>query len=65
MAVTSSHDLLGLLPPGLPDPFTTGDLADALGRPRRLAQQATYCLRQTGAITVVGKRANVVEYSIP
>lgn len=64
LPLASSGDLLGLLPGGLPDPFTTADLASALGRPRRLAQQAAYCLRHTGVITEVGKRANAVEYAV-
>lgn len=58
-------DLLALLPDTLPDPFTTADLAAALGRPRRLAQQAAYCLRESGAITVAGKRGNAILYARP
>lgn len=55
-------DLRGLLPEGLPDPFTTADLADCLRRPRRTAQQLAYCLRRCGAIVAVGKQGNTVEY---
>ncbi len=51
----SSDDLAALLPTGLPDPFTTGDLAGALGRTRRLAQQVAYCLRLCGAVETVGR----------
>lgn len=51
-------DLAGLLPPGLPEPFTTLDLALALGRPRRLAQQMAYCLREAGLCEVVGSIGN-------
>jgi hypothetical protein len=62
LAVTGSHpfatpaDLAALLPDGLAEPFTTADLAAALGRPRRLAQQMAYTLRESGAIVTDGKR---------
>ncbi len=49
-------DLLALVPDDLAEPFTTADLAAALGRPRRLAQQMTYCLRELDLITAVGTR---------
>lgn len=55
-------DLIGLLPHDLPEPFTTADLAEGTARPRRMAQQLAYCLRKTGAIEMVGKRGNAVEY---
>ncbi len=54
----SPDDLAALLPAGLPDEFTTADLAAALGRPRRLAQQMAYCLRHAGVVDVVGKQGN-------
>jgi hypothetical protein len=49
-------DLLALLPAGLPERFTTAQLARALGERRRLAQRMAYCLREMGAIEQVGKR---------
>jgi hypothetical protein len=52
-----------LLPPGLPEPFTTADLAAALGQRRRLAQRMAYCLREMGAVTVVGKRGRAILYA--
>ena len=55
-------DLAALLPPGLPDPFTTADLALGLGRPRRIAQQMAYCLRRIDVLVAVGKRSHAVEY---
>ena len=55
-------DLGDLLPPGLPDPFTTADLAAALGHPRSLAQQMTYCLRAMGTIESVGKIGRTILY---
>jgi hypothetical protein len=52
------------LPGRLPQPFTSRDLAQALGQPRYLAQQMTYCFRKMGAITAVGKRGNALLYSV-
>jgi hypothetical protein len=49
-------DFRALLPPDLPAPFTTGDLAAATGRSRDLAQKMAYCLRAMGAIEVTGRR---------
>ena len=51
-------DAWDLLPVGLPDPFTTGDLADRLDRPEPFAQRVAYCLRLAGAVDVIGKRGN-------
>lgn len=56
-------DLAALLPPTLPDLFTTKDLASALGRPRRLAQQMAYCLREMGVVTAEGKDGRSVLYT--
>ena len=64
VAINNVDDLAALLPPGLPDTFTTADLAAALGRPRRIAQQMAYCLRRAKAIVEVGKRGNTVEYRL-
>lgn len=52
-----------LIPPTLPREFTTAELAVALRRPRRLAQQMAYCLRETGVVAVVGKQGNAVVYA--
>lgn len=54
--------LAGFLPAGLPEPFTTEDLATRLNRPRRTAQQLAYCLRAAGVIVPVGKRGHAVAY---
>jgi hypothetical protein len=53
-------DMLALIPTTLPEPFTTADLAEAIGYPLWLAQKMAYCLRKMGAITVVGKRGRGV-----
>lgn len=55
-------DLTNLIPAGLAEPFTTADLAGAIGRPRRLAQRMAYCLRAVEAIVPVGKSGNAVCY---
>lgn len=62
--LTCAAELTGLLPNGLPDKFTTADLAKRLGRPRRIAQQMAYCLREIDAIDVVGKQGNAIEYHL-
>ena len=62
LEVLSSHvfeqpaDLLALVPPTLPDPFTPVQLAQALGRPAWLARRMTYCLREMGMLAPAGKR---------
>lgn len=63
--IDSTPMLASLLPAGLPSEFTTAELAHALGRPRRLAQQMTYCLRRVRAIEVVGKNGNAIVYARP
>lgn len=58
----SSLDLFDLLHYSLPDPFSTADVAEALGAGRRLGQQWTYCLRETGRIEPVSKSGNAILY---
>jgi len=48
-------DLLGLLPPALPERFTNNDIATHLGISKSLARKMTYCLRKMEEIKVVGK----------
>ncbi|MEZ5420801.1 MAG: hypothetical protein R2708_26130 [Vicinamibacterales bacterium] len=55
-------DYAGLLPGGLPAPFTTADLARALEVDRDLAQKMAYCLRAARAIEPAGKLRNAVVY---
>lgn len=57
-------DLIGLLPTSLPSEFTTADIADSLNVARRTAQQAAYCLRKAGLITMTGKQGNAIEYAV-
>jgi hypothetical protein len=58
-----AEDLWALLPDELPCPFTTRDLAARLQRPLDFAQRVAYCLRWTGAVTVVGKQGNLWMYA--
>lgn len=55
-------DLLALVPLGLPQRWTTADLALAMHHPRRLAQQMAYCLRHLGLVESVGKEGNAILY---
>ncbi len=55
-------DMLALLPAGLPEHFTTADLAEAMGGSRRLAQKMAYCLRKMGGITQIGRRGRAKLY---
>ena len=64
LQLNNAADLVRLMPEGLPETFTTADLADKLGRPRSAAQQMAYCLRKTGVCVAVGKRANSIEYRV-
>ncbi len=59
------EDLLGLLPDGLPDPFTTADLATGMGRTRHAAQEVAYCLRESGAVATAGRDKRGILYRLP
>jgi hypothetical protein len=50
--LSSPKDYLRLLPEDLPDPFTTLDLAQQAGIPRRLAQQMAYSMRAIDMIQI-------------
>jgi hypothetical protein len=56
-------DYIALIPSALPQEFLTSDLAEALGRPRDLAQKVAYCLRNCGLIEKVGSNGNAIVYS--
>lgn len=58
-------DLLDLLPPGLPEPFTTADLVAATGRSKRLAMRAAYCLDRSGAVVRTARHGRLVAYGRP
>jgi hypothetical protein len=50
----SPAELCRLVPAGLPAPFTTRQLSEAIGQPLRLAQMMAYSLREMGALQIVG-----------
>jgi hypothetical protein len=56
------EDFVALLPSTIQGDFTTTDLSSALSNKRRLAGQMAYCLREMGALTVVGKRGRAFIY---
>jgi hypothetical protein len=58
---TPAH-MAALIPGDLPERFTTRDLAKAIKRPRWLAQEMTYCLKNMGVISQVGKQSRSVLY---
>jgi hypothetical protein len=61
----TKRDLLELLPlRGLPSPFDTAELSAAMNKPRWFAQKVAYCLRQTGAAKMDGKRGNSQLYRV-
>lgn len=57
-------DLVRLLGVTLPEPFDSAQLAQAIDRPRWVAQQIAYCFRRTGATREVGKRGNTRLYAL-
>jgi hypothetical protein len=58
----TAADLLRLLPRRMPRQFHTAHLAERLNTPRWTAQRIAYCLRQMGAVEVVGKTGNAILY---
>ncbi len=60
--IDTPADLLGLLPSGLPEPFTTADIVAATGRSKRLAMRAVYCLERSGAVVRLHRRGRYVAY---
>ena len=62
LRIDTPGDLLGLLPVGLPDPFTTADIVAATGRSKRLAMRAVYCLERCGGIERLPRRGRLATY---
>jgi hypothetical protein len=60
----TAGDLAALAPQGLPSPFHSGDLADALAIDRWVAQRIAYCLLHTGAVEQAGKKGNSRLYQL-
>ena len=55
---------LGLLPEGLPDPFTSQDLGSHARIAPKLAQNMLYCLRKMDLLSVVGMSGRRRLYSV-
>ena len=56
ITLRTTEDILAVLPPLPPEPFTTRELADVLGCGTVLAQRTLYCLRAVGIVDAAGKR---------
>lgn len=59
---TCPNDYLKSIPPDLPQPFTTRQLAERLRLRRHISQKMTYCLREMGAIQRAGNQGNAPLY---
>jgi hypothetical protein len=57
-------DWRALLPEKLSGPFTTRDLAEAMGIRRQLAQKMAYCLDKVRVIEVIGRRGRANLYKV-
>ena len=62
MVFTSPHDLLALLPAGLPAEFTTKDLSHEAAVPLRLAQRIVYCLLRLDLVAQAAKVGRLQAY---
>jgi hypothetical protein len=62
--IDTPGDLLGLLPAGVPDQFTSADIAAASGRPKRLATRTAYCLQRAGATHCTGSLGRLRLYEM-
>ena len=60
--LTGMADLFALVDAGLPEPFTTLDLAGAMRSSRRLGQQAAFCFREAGVSRICGRAGNALLY---
>jgi len=59
---STAADLRKLLPRRMPREFHTAHLAQRLKTPRWTAQRIAYCLREMGAVEIVGKEGNAILY---
>ncbi len=59
---STAADLRRLLPGRMPRQFHTAHLAERLKAPRWTAQRIAYCLREMGAVEIVGKQGNALLY---
>ena len=59
------EDFGELLPPTLPEEFTTKDIIESLNIRPAVAQKMSYCLRKMDVVDVVGRRGRALLYSRP
>lgn len=59
---STAQDLARIVPAGMPRPFHSGHLAEALGVKRWIAQRIAYCYRHMGTVIQVGKQGNAHLY---
>jgi hypothetical protein len=64
VTLTAPGDFAALLPSGLPELFTTADLAAGLKISRGLAGKMAYALREMAVLAVVEKRGNAFVYAL-
>ncbi len=62
VTLTCPADCGQLVPATLAQPFTTRDLARALGQTQGLAQKMAYCLRRMDAVEAVGRQGRAYTY---
>ena len=62
LRIDGAEDLLGFVREPLDSPFSTQDLAKAMGQPIELARQLAYCFRHGGLASVSGKQGNALLY---
>lgn len=62
--VSGPSDLAALLPPDLPSPFTTADIAEKAGIGMNLADKVAYTLRVSGSARKVGSRNRFALYEL-
>lgn len=60
--LATADDLWRLVPGTLPEVFHSGDVAEATGLARWVAQRIVFCLREMGAAEAVGKHGNTRLY---
>jgi hypothetical protein len=58
------EDFRRFVPAALAQPFTSRELARAIGQPLYLAQKITYCLRKMGALRPEGRQGRALLYSL-
>ena len=62
VTLTGPADCGQFVPRTLAQPFTTHDLARALGVAQALSQKMAYCLRRMGAVEAVGRQGRAYTY---